>query len=161
MHIYSCGNCGGTLSGPDVYRCPYCGVLLRGTREVTEDEYLRRQEDLQEIALGMLLKLRPDTPKTDHNRRGKSRNWGRIMLVSARTVFGGLFFGVLASERFGLTGALIGFILGALLGYYGWNPIWPAESETSKPPPDQSKEPPVHLININTARVEELVLCQS
>jgi len=104
----------------------------------------------------MLLELRPDTPKTDHNRRGKSRNWGRIMLVSARTVFGGLFFGVLASERFGLTGALIGFILGALLGYYGWNPIWPAESETSKPPPNQSKEPPVHLININTARVEEL-----
>jgi DNA-directed RNA polymerase subunit RPC12/RpoP len=46
MHIYSCGNCGGTLSGPDVYRCPYCGVLLRGTREVTEEEVrLRRQRE--------------------------------------------------------------------------------------------------------------------
>jgi DNA-directed RNA polymerase subunit RPC12/RpoP len=49
MHIYSCGNCGGTLSGPDVYRCPYCGVLLRGTREVTEEEYLRRQRERRRV----------------------------------------------------------------------------------------------------------------
>jgi hypothetical protein len=45
MRIYSCGNCGETLPGPDVYRCPHCGVLLRGTREGTEEERLRRQQE--------------------------------------------------------------------------------------------------------------------
>ncbi|MEN4098308.1 MAG: hypothetical protein ROW52_00170, partial [Anaerolineaceae bacterium] len=45
MHTYSCGNCGGILSGPEVGRCPYCGVLLGGTREGTEEERLRRQRE--------------------------------------------------------------------------------------------------------------------
>lgn len=45
MRIYSCGNCGGTLSGPDVARCPHCGVLLRGVREGSEEERLRRQRE--------------------------------------------------------------------------------------------------------------------
>ncbi len=45
MYTYSCGNCGEILPGPDIGRCPYCGVLLRGTQEGAEEERLRRQRN--------------------------------------------------------------------------------------------------------------------
>lgn len=43
MHTYSCGNCGGGLSGPNVTRCPHCSARLGGVEEVTEMELRRRQ----------------------------------------------------------------------------------------------------------------------
>ena len=106
MHIYSCGNCGGTLSGLDVYRCPYCGVLLRGTREVTEDEYLRRQRERRRIeAAEQRQKIRESLTNV---------GWVVLLIVIALLVLA-LFIG---------GGAALGwFVLPLLFGYEARIPL--------------------------------------
>lgn len=41
--MYTCGKCGATLSGPNVGRCPACGVLLSGVIDAAEVERRRRE----------------------------------------------------------------------------------------------------------------------
>ena len=106
MHIYSCGNCGGTLSGPDVYRCPYCGVLLRGTREVTEEEYLRRQRERRRV----------ETMKQRQKIRENLTNVGLVVLL--------IVIALLVLALFIGGGAALGwFVLPLILGYEARIPL--------------------------------------